>query len=392
MSASVENTPTNATSPIAGRSKPLPGWAKLGVAFAACVGVIAWYAWPTQHHQAIPAVPNADGPPNVPFQPPPLPHEAGGAPLAGIPAQHVRRLPAPLELGTVYGTAPPQNPAPLQSAMQTGQQGAGGTYGNAGGYGNNVGGGGNSGGVTPVYVPEQQSNTAPAHPGGLDDQLSGVPAVHVVNAGIMNHPDYTISAGSRIPCLPVDAINSSLGGYNACRVPEWVRGTTQARGLLPPGTVIFGQVRKGLVNGQERLAIVFTRIETAGDHMVINIASPAADEMGRAGADGNLNTHFWSNVGNVALYALIDGLQGAVTNGATAAVNGAVGNGNGFFFSFGGGGQSLASTALQGRLNIPPTLERPEAFPLQVQLGEDLDFYVACQRRMQVSGMACPLQ
>lgn len=384
MSVSVDNTPTDATSPIAGRSKPLPGWAKLGVVFVAIFGCTAWYVWPVAHQQANPVVATTDGPSIAPFQPPPLPPQtAGGPPLAGVPAQHVRHLPAPLELGTVYDSGPSQpQPAAPRTPMQMAQQGP---------YGAGGANGDNAGGVTPVYVPGQ-GNAPPAHPGGLDEQLNGVAAVHVVSAGIMKHPDYTISAGSRIPCLPVDAINSALGGYNACRVPEWVRGTTQARGLLPPGTVIFGQVRKGLVNGQERLAIVFSRIETAGDHMVIDIASPAADEMGRAGADGNVNTHFWSNAGNVALYALIDGLQGAVTNGATAAVNGAVGNGNGFFFSFGGGGQSLAAAALQGRMNIPPTLERPEAFPLQVQLGEDLDFSVACQRRMQVNGMACPLQ
>ena len=58
----------------------------------------------------------------------------------------------------------------------------------------------------------------------------------------------------------------------------------------------------------------------------------------------------------------------------------------------GGGGSSLAATALAGRMNRAPELTRPEAQSLLVSVGQDLDFFKACRSRMRVNAMACPVQ
>jgi type IV secretion system protein VirB10 len=205
----------------------------------------------------------------------------------------------------------------------------------------------------------------------------------------LRHPDYTLTMGAQIPCVTVNAINSGLGGYLTCRVPDWVNGTTGHIGLLPPGTLIFGQVQSNLQQGQERLGVAFTRIETAGDHMLVPLSTPGADAMGRTGLPGQVSTHFWETVGDVALYALIDGAQQAIAGGATAAVNGSLGGKFGYF-NLNTNGQSLAQLELGNRLNRPPTIDVKAGQPITVWVNRDLDFYKVCRTRQTINPMACP--
>jgi type IV secretion system protein VirB10 len=204
----------------------------------------------------------------------------------------------------------------------------------------------------------------------------------------MAHPDFTITPGQKIPCLPVEAANSSLGGFYSCRVPDAVRGTTQRRRLIPPGSTVFGQVKKGLDDGEERLAIIFTMIETSGDKFQIPIAAPGADQIGRPGFDGDVNTHFWSTLGYTALYALIDTAQQTAQAAAQSALSKAGSSFTNLNFSAGGGG--LASQMLAHKLNRKPVLERDQALPAEITVGQNLDFYDVCIMRMRINPMACP--
>ena len=135
-----------------------------------------------------------------------------------------------------------------------------------------------------------------------------------------------------------------------------------------------------------------------GDHFIIRLSAPAADAMGRSGVKGDLDTHFWSKVGDVALYALIDGLQNAIPQAASAGINGLAnggGNGNAFLnlnLGAAAGGQSLAQMEMQKQINRPPTMRLDQAMPMEVSVGQDLDFFAACQQRVQVNAMACALQ
>ena len=371
----------DAASPVGGR-RAWSGWAKVGAA-AAGLGVLGLFIMmPGAGHNGGTPTNKAqdDNQATVePFHPPP-PLAANPLGLLGAPVggqQHRRRLPPPLEIGAYVvasqlarpvAAAPAPDAVPAQAAN----------------------------GVTPVYVPAPGAAAVAAHTGppadSLEGQVTGATVLQASSAAILAHPDFTITAGAKIPCLPVEAADSSLGGFYTCRVPEWVRGTTQTRGLLPPGTIIFGQVRKGLEQNQERLGIVFTRIETAGDHVLIRLAAPAADAIGRAGVGGDVDTFFWDRAGAVALYALIDGLQGALTQGASAGISGLAGGSFGSINIGSGGGQSLAGIELQNKINKAPVLRRDQALPIEVSVGQDLDFYAACLTRLRVNAMACPPQ
>ena len=226
----------------------------------------------------------------------------------------------------------------------------------------------------------------------LAAQLNGATTLPTSRATLVRNRDFLIEAGEVIPCLPIDAQNSGRPGFTACRVPEWYRGSSQRRGLLPPGTRIFGQIRNGVAQGEVRLGVLYTQIQTP--RFKVTLAAPGADAMGRAGLDGDVQTFFWDRAGAVALYALLDTAIGAGQAAGTAALSRAVTGGNGSVLNFGSIGnqaQGLASQEMASRINRPPVVTRDQAMPMTVTVGQDLDFTDACKQAMRVDPMACPL-
>ena len=222
---------------------------------------------------------------------------------------------------------------------------------------------------------------------GLSAAVGGATLLPTQHATLVRNADFLIRAGDKIPCLPVDAMDSSRAGFTTCTVPEWYRGTNQRRGLIPPGTRIFGQIRSGLANGETRLGVLYTQIQTPLFNMALS--APGADEMGRAGVNGDVHTFFWDKLGGVALYALMDVAVGAGQNVASSALSNAFGT-NGTTLNLGSQSQTLASQQFQSTINRPPVLTRDQALPLTVSVGQDLDFTDACRLALQVDPMACP--
>ncbi len=223
----------------------------------------------------------------------------------------------------------------------------------------------------------------------LATQLTGATMLPTSKATLVRNPSFTIRAGDTIPCLPNDAQDSSRPGFTSCRVPEWYRSSDQRRGLLPPGTRIFGQIRTGLARGEMRLGVLYTLIQTP--RFQIQLAAPGADAMGRAGLDGDLHTFFWDRAGSVALFALMDAAIGTGQNLASSALSRSFSGSNGTTLNLGSQAQGLASQEQAAALNRPPVLTRDQALPITVTVGQDLDFTAVCKEAMQIDPMACPL-
>ena len=189
-------------------------------------------------------------------------------------------------------------------------------------------------------------------------------------ATVLPHPDLTITIGTPIPCLPDQPMNSQMPGIVSCHVPIDVRGTTGRVVLLDRGTKIVGQIQGGLMQGQNRLFVNWTRAETPNpDHVLITLNSPGADVIGEPGLDGDIQTHFWARFGGAIMLSFVDtGFQAAVLAASK-------GSGNGVQFnSFQSGGEGAATEALRNSVNIPPTLHRDQALPIVVFTARDLDF------------------
>lgn len=188
-------------------------------------------------------------------------------------------------------------------------------------------------------------------------------------AALLPHPDMLITKGTIIPCTLQTAINTELAGYVKCVLPEAVRGTTGNVALLDRGTMIVGEIQAGLVQGQERVFILWDRAETP-DHAVVTLASPGADELGAAGVPGAVDDHFWKRFGNAILLSVI---QGSLQAGAGAAAEAGSRSGN-YFNNFQSSGEQMADTSLKATINIPPTLVKNQGDNVSIFVARDIDF------------------
>jgi len=211
---------------------------------------------------------------------------------------------------------------------------------------------------------------------------------------LVRHPDFLIRAGDVIPCLPVGHQNSEKPGLETCQIPVWFRSTNQQRGLLPPHSRMFGQMRTGMQSGEQRIGVSYTLIQTPNFNMPIE--AQAGDALGASGMDKiDVNTFFWNKAGAVALYALMDATIGIGQNAASAALNRSMNNGNNgntTNLNFSGPSQSLAAREFDAIASRPPLGTRPPALPITVTINADLDFYDICMQAMRVDPMACPRQ
>lgn len=188
-------------------------------------------------------------------------------------------------------------------------------------------------------------------------------------ASLLPHPDMLITKGTIIPCTLQTAINTQLAGFVKCVLPEAVRSTTGNVVLLDRGTTVVGEIQAGLTQGQERVFILWDRAETPG-HAIVSLASPGADELGRAGVPGAVDNHFWERFGSAIMLSVIQGSLQAGT--ATASTSG---SGTGTYFNnFQSNGQQLANTSLQSSINIPPTLEKNQGDSVSIFVARDIDF------------------
>ena len=188
-------------------------------------------------------------------------------------------------------------------------------------------------------------------------------------ARLLPHPDMMVTMGTVIPCTLQTAINSQLAGYVKCVLPQDVRSTTGNVVLLDRGTIVVGEIGRGLAQGQDRIFVLWSRAETP-DHAVIELASPGTDELGRSGLPGGVNNHWWERFGSAILLSVIQG--GLETGTALAATSGS--HGGTFFNSFQANGTNVSDTALQATINIPPTLEKNQGDNVAIFVARDLDF------------------
>ena len=187
------------------------------------------------------------------------------------------------------------------------------------------------------------------------------------NAKLVPHPDYTIAEGTIIPCTLQTAIDSGLPGFVKCVLPQAVRSMTGQVTLLDRGTQVLGEVRAGLTRGQDRLFILWTRAVTP-NNVAISLASPAADELGRAGIAGAVDDHFWKRFGAAIMLTVIGG---SLQAGANAVQNG---NGNTYFQFLQPNTNQIANTALEATINIPPTLKKNQGDTVSIFTARDLNF------------------
>jgi type IV secretion system protein VirB10 len=207
-------------------------------------------------------------------------------------------------------------------------------------------------------------------------------------ATVLQNPGMVITEGTIIPCILQTAINSELPGLVTCVVPMDIRGSTGDVVLLDRGTKIVGQIETGLMQGQDRVFVDWTRAETP-DHVLVTLDSPGTDELGRSGLPGAVDNHFWKRFGGAIMLTLVQGglnaatIEAAGQGGTNSSTQQAAA---GFVYAGQSNGQQIANTALENSINIAPTLSKNQGDTVSLIVAHDLDFSNVYQLQVNNAG------
>ncbi|HTY49276.1 MAG TPA: type IV secretion system protein VirB10 [Steroidobacteraceae bacterium] len=202
---------------------------------------------------------------------------------------------------------------------------------------------------------------------GPDGALAGLLTPTVVPAarpGWLPSQRYLLPKGAFIDCTLETAIDSSLPGMTTCITATDTFSADGKVVLLERGSKLVGETRGQVQQGSARLFVLWTEARTPAG-VVVPLASPGTDELGRSGLPGEVDRHFWQRFGAAILVSVIDGAAQSAAqrsgNGGTVVLDPA-------------SSQEVATEALKGTINIPPTLLKNQGDRIQVLVARDLDF------------------
>ncbi|WP_273719034.1 MULTISPECIES: type IV secretion system protein VirB10 [Bartonella] len=187
-----------------------------------------------------------------------------------------------------------------------------------------------------------------------------------IRASTLGNRNYIITMGTSIPCILETAINSDQQGFASCIISRDILSDNGRVVLLDKGTQIVGEYRAGLKKGQKRLFVLWNRAKTPNG-IIISLASPATDSLGRSGIDGDIDNHWLERIGSALLVSLIKD----VTNYANKRLSKKQDKEEHETLS---SGQNIANIIVENYANIPPTLSKNQGEMVNVFVARDLDF------------------
>jgi type IV secretion system protein VirB10 len=170
--------------------------------------------------------------------------------------------------------------------------------------------------------------------------------------------------GAFIDCTLETAIDSTLPGMTTCVTATDTFGVDGSTILIERGSKLVGETRGEVHQGAARVFVLWTEARTPTG-VIVPLASPGTDELGRSGLPGEVNRHFFERFGAALLISVLDGaVQSAVTSrggGGTVIYNPST-------------SQDVMTEVLKSTVNIPPTVTKAQGDRIQVFVARDLDF------------------
>ncbi|UTY59667.1 type IV secretion system protein VirB10 [Massilia sp. erpn] len=269
--------------------------------------------------------------------------EAAPIPLLSNKAPPAAAVPAPV---TPAAPPPPPPPPPLMAPAAV------------------AAGGGLAGGAAgpqqkrPANVEEYAAQQA------LSAVLTATPQVSAANLG---NRSYLLARGSVIPCVLETQLVSNIGGSTSCILPQHVYSDDGKVLLLEKGSSITGIYQNNVRTGDSRIAILWQRIKTATG-VVIDVDSPAADQLGVMGAPGVVDNHWPERIGAAFLLSMV---EDAV---AIQMSKNGQGRNSGYGSASFNTTTTLSEKVLDSTINIAPTLYKNRGDRLMVYVSRDLWF------------------
>ena len=178
---------------------------------------------------------------------------------------------------------------------------------------------------------------------------------------------YLLRKGTNIGCTLNTKIITTHPGLTRCIVSKDIYSADGKVLLIERGSEIIGEQTTSLLQGQARVFVLWTDIETP--HGVkLQIDSPSADSLGASGQEAQVDTHFWKRFGGAIMLSLID--DGLVIVGDRINRN----NSSVTYDNTSDTIESMAAEALRNTINIPPTGYVNQGTLLNIMVARDVDF------------------
>ncbi|WP_431513294.1 type IV secretion system protein VirB10 [Variovorax sp. DAIF25] len=307
----------------------------------------------------VPPLGRIDPPPTPPQAPAPPPSASPAAAAATPQGGPPPKTPAQLALERKLGT-PVMRHAPSPDAAAATAAFAGGPAGPAASSVPNM---------AQILGALQPPPSSPSSPPGLEGSLrpTRTPAV---TAQVLPTRRFLLPKGAFIDCTLETAIDSTYEGLTTCIGASDIYSADGKVVLLERGTKYVGEQRGSPRQGQGRVFVLWSEARTPTG-VVVQLASPGTDEMGRNGLPGFVDTHFWERFGAAMLLSVIDGTMQALT----ARQQGGAGLTNRGALVIGPqGSRDILTEVLRSTIAIPPTVIKNQGERIQILVARDVDF------------------
>ena len=199
--------------------------------------------------------------------------------------------------------------------------------------------------------------------GGYGKVIPTLPKLH----GIALYPGAIISAVS------ISRLDTQTPGQIVAQVTRTVYSHSGVV-AIPAGSRLIGQYDGDVFNGQNRVMMAFSRVIFPGGREIALQGMNATGRRGTSGIDGNVHTHFWTDIGSSLLVALITDGVDSIPNPNNNA------SGNTYIGSSGtsptqAGAQVMEQQAqrlLSPYSDLPPTITIPEGTPFRIMVNKTI--------------------
>lgn len=197
-------------------------------------------------------------------------------------------------------------------------------------------------------------------PSKLEQSLTPT-KMHGTRVTELPSPTYLIEQGRVLQCHNQSMVDSTLEGGVTAELFE-VRGETGNVVLLDKGAKMFGTIEHSLMNGSDKLSVLWQNITTVilyddqglPHQFSIDLDSPATEPLGDTGMAGNVNRHLPLKIGGILGYSLFQ------TGSQYLIGRAQQGNGNTTLNlnSMGQGTNSAAERLLNAWIDIPDVMTK----------------------------------
>ena len=176
-------------------------------------------------------------------------------------------------------------------------------------------------------------------------------------------------------------MDSQLPGLATCVTAFDIFGADGKVVLVERGSKLVGETKGEARQGMSRIFVLWNEARTPTG-VVVQLASPATDALGRAGIDGQVDTHFWERFGAAIMISVIDGTLQALVQQHS-------GNGGAVVYNP-QGSRDVVTEVLRNTIAVPPTITVNSGTRIQVLVARDVDFRSVYELKAAAVSMTAP--